>query len=787
MNEFRKKIMQQYYSQKDENGNPYESVEDIFDRVMSIVPPKHAMRNDLRAALENFDFVPSSPTLMNAGTELGQLSACFVLPLNDSISEIYDTIKDAALVHKTGGGTGFALSNIRSQGDLVHSTGGIASGPLSFMNVLNASTDTIKQGGKRRGANMAVMRVDHPSIMEFIKCKDDEGAFTNFNISVGITDKFVDALNGHGSDGNFGFDLVSPRTGKVVSTVNSRAIYSAIVDMAWKRGDPGLLFLDRINMLSPTREKIEATNPCGEIPLLPYEACNLGAINVGHCVVNGKVDYKKIDHLARLGTNFLNRVIDCNKLPIPAIQEATRATRKIGLGIMGFADLLYQLEIPYGSEESIKIARMIMCTINCASKLESTDLYYNTYNEGNDAVGFKNIFESGYEADLEHYKKAISQNIFYYNMAECFGANHPNEEEFYVTSLYLQAYEEHKYNPVINICRTTAAPTGTTGILADASGGVEPVIYLLTSRTVNGNEKHKVFNRYFEEYLDKTQYPENLRKSLVEELEVHGSIKHCPSATDEMKRIFVCAHDVSPRQHLKIMEAFQSYIDNSVSKTINLPESATVEDVKEVYAAAIAGRIKGLTIYRDGSRSAQVLTTVEKDKKSPSQVVATKAGSLLPRPRKRTLDGATTLVETGCGKLYVSVNKDECGIAEVFTGESNGCHAQSAVLSRLISIALRCGVDSGEIIEQLQSVPCTTAQRNPRSKCNSCPDAIARVMQMHLDNTSEPKLINRMPNEFRKVAAEPSIERKCPMCGEKLVASMGCNSNCVSCGWSGCN
>lgn len=1135
------KVLEKRYLAKDEKGNVVETPEQMFRRVAKTIAEADLLydnKADVAATEEKFynlmsnlEFVPNSPTLMNAGRELGQLSACFVLPVEDSMEGIFDAIKNAAMIHKSGGGTGFSFSRLRSKGSSVKTTGGVASGPVSFMKVFNSATEAVKQGGTRRGANMGILRVDHPDILEFIQCKKDNNDITNFNISVAITEKFMEAAEKGES-----YELIDPNTKTAVGTLNAREVFDLIVDMAWNNGEPGIIFLDRINRdnVVPKIGEIESTNPCitgdswvltedgpiqvndivgkqtklalndsyydtekegffktgvkkvikictnrgyeliltkdhlvraasnvtrfkveeewkaagdlkagdkillsnnrglkwkgkgdfnsgyllglligdgtlkkeggvisiwgndeeavslmkaageaaytmphrsdfkgfqsvigdrfenrmrlasirdlalsygitsenkkitneiekcgyefyqgflrgifdtdgtvvgtqgkglsvrlwqndldslkaiqrmlhrmgiastiyanrkaegtkampdgkgglkeyevkaghelvisqdnlfafyesvgfsskkqsrlkeglsnykralnrerflatitgsielgerevfdvqvpgvnafdangiyihncGEQPLLPYESCNLGSINLVSCIKGGKgkkeLDYDKLGSIVDTSVHFLDNVIDVNKYPLPQVDEMTKGTRKIGLGVMGFADMLIELGIPYNSKEAVNTAEKVMKFISERSKEKSMKL-------------------------------AEERGTFRY----------------YDRSIFAE-----KGIRIRNATTTTIAPTGTISIIAGVSSGIEPLFALAFVRNVMDNDELPEVNPIFERISRERGFYSN---ELMREIAAHGTIQDIKSIPEDVRRVFVTAHDIDPEWHIRIQSAFQKYTDNAVSKTVNFANSATREDVKNVYMLAYKLGCKGVTIYRDGSRDSQVLNigAVNKDKKEEA-IRGTEA--LVPRTRPEVTMGITEKVKIGCGNLYITVNSDENGICEVFTnlGRAGGCPSQSEATSRLISIALRAGVDVREIIEQLRGIRCHSTLRQKGLKVLSCPDAIGRAlekyMKLHVD-MKDVKTIDELAVEIEEstkncigncsLCADPchaaevddgdavcssagSIKnngKRCPECGSTIQHEGGCVI-CMNCGYSKCN
>ena len=749
-----KTVLERRYLAKDENGNIVETIEELFHRVASTIAKADAAygsgEEDIAKLEERFynmmterEFMPNSPTLMNAGRPLGQLSACFVLPIEDSMADIFDTVKYAALVHQSGGGTGFSFSRLRQEGSIVHSTGGVASGPVSFMKVFNAATEAVKQGGTRRGANMGMLRVDHPDILKFIDCKENNNEINNFNISVAITDKFMKAVE-DGAE----YELIAPNSKEAVGTLDARTVFDKIVDAAWRNGEPGVVFIDEMNRYNPTPAlgEIESTNPCGEQPLLPYEACNLGSINLGLCVAEDDgiptIDYERIARIVRDSVHFLDNVIDVNHYPLPIIDKNTRLTRKIGLGVMGFADMLLKLGVPYNSVEAEKAAEEVMSLIQSEGRTASAEL-------------------------------AEKRGVFPAWRDSVFG-----EEGFAVR----------------NATVTTIAPTGTISIIADASGGCEPMFAYAFTKNVMDGDKLLVCNDLLVEKLKEAGvYSDALMHRIAEE----GTLAHIPEIPEEIRRVFVCAHDITPEWHIRIQAAFQKYTDNAVSKTINFPNSATRAEVKEAYLLAYRLGCKGTTVYRDGSRDSQVLTTgVKKEEEKPLEIPEPLFGKITPRPRPGMTWGATEKVKIGCGSLFITVNRDEKGICEVFTstGKGGGCPSQSEATARLVSIALRSGISQQEILAQLKGIRCPSTVRQPGMKCTSCPDAIARTIEKmtKMLNTESIGIIEEPKEDENPVPAakgnKPILgaddKLHCPECGKVLRHEGGCTV--CDCGFSHC-
>lgn len=750
-----KTVLERRYLAKDQDGKVTETIDELFHRVASAIAEADAAYGSTGDEIKELEgqfydmmisreFMPNSPTLMNAGRPLGQLSACFVLPVEDSMADIFDTVKYAALVHQSGGGTGFSFSRLRPEGSIVRSTGGVASGPVSFMKVFNAATEAVKQGGTRRGANMGMLRVDHPDILKFIDCKENNDEINNFNISVAITDKFMEAVKA-GTE----YELINPRSGEVSGTLDARTVFDKIVDAAWRNGEPGVVFIDEMNRYNPTPAlgEIESTNPCGEQPLLPYEACNLGSINLGLCVSEDDgiptIDYDRLSRIVRTAVHFLDNVIDVNRYPLPKIDENTRKTRKIGLGIMGFADMLLKLGVPYNSVEAEKAAEEVMSLIQSEGRAASAEL-------------------------------AAERGVFPAWKESVFG----------IENL-----------PVRNATITTIAPTGTISIIADASGGCEPMFAYAFTKNVMDGDKLLVCNDFLVEKLKEAGvYSEALMHRIAEE----GTLAHILEIPAEIRRVFVCAHDISPEWHIRIQAAFQKYTDNAVSKTINFPNSATREEVKEAYILAYKLGCKGTTVYRDGSRDSQVLTTGTAKEEKPLEIPPSLFGNIMPRPRPGMTWGATEKMKIGCGSLFITVNRDENGICEVFTstGKGGGCPSQSEATARLVSIALRSGISQKEILAQLKGIRCPSTVRQQGMKCTSCPDAIARTIEkMSKILGTETMGINPDLIEEEKPTPQPASKGNkpilgaddrlhCPECGKVLRHEGGCTV--CDCGFSHC-
>ncbi|MQF95650.1 MAG: vitamin B12-dependent ribonucleotide reductase [SAR202 cluster bacterium] len=749
-----KVVLARRYLSKDREGNVLEDADGMFRRVArnlsqadlsygATEEERQATEDKFFQSMQRLEMLPNSPTLMNAGRELQQLSACFVLPVDDALDSIFDKVKQTALIHKSGGGTGFSFSRLRPEGDVVGSTGGIASGPVSFIRAFDAATDVVKQGGTRRGANMGILSVNHPDVEKFIKSKEDGLNLSNFNISVAVNADFMERVKA-GQE----YDLINPRTGKIVGQRNAKEVFDLLTNMAWKTGDPGLIFLDVINRDNPNPQlgEIESTNPCGEQPLLPHESCNLASINVARMVTidNGDVaiNWERLDETVNIAVHLLDNVIDMNDYPIPEIEEMSKKTRRIGLGVMGFSDLLIQLGIQYDSEEGLQTAEDVMRRIQEQTHQASSDL---------------TLVRDSFPA--------------------------------WEGSIYNRPGPEGGVRPMRNSAPTTIAPTGTISIIAGASSGIEPLFALSYVRNVMDNTKLVEGNPYFEAVARQEGF---YSEELMEDLARTGSLEHL-DIPQWVKDVFRVSHDIEPDWHVKMQGAVQKYVDNSVSKTINFPSDATVEEIAGAYMLAYELGCKGITVYRDGSKSGQVLSTGETGKTEEEA-----ADFLTPRQRPQSIRGVTERVRTGHGNMYVTINFDEADTPfELFgnLGKAGGCDsAQLEAISRLVSLALRSGIEPNTVIEQLRGITCCPAW-DEGTLVRSGPDAVALALERHIGETHTQAEATELQLKFTPQVLgngnghgrgnEILNARKCPECNTPVIFEEGC-MKCVACGWNKC-
>ncbi|MBL0938138.1 MAG: vitamin B12-dependent ribonucleotide reductase [Gemmatimonadaceae bacterium] len=838
-------VLEKRYLVKDAKGKPVEKPEDMFWRVATVVAEADrrygASDGAVQALAEEFYFLmtqrrfePNSPTLMNAGRPLGQLSACFVLPVDDALSNgqtgIYDTLRSMALIHQSGGGTGFSFSRLRARGSMVRSTTGVASGPVSFMELYDGSTNAVKQGGTRRGANMGILRVDHPDVLEFINCKEDLTKITNFNISVGVTTKFMDALKANAS-----YDLIDPGTGKVTGQLNARDVWDKMILGAWRTGEPGVFFIDEANRYNPVPHMgaYEATNPCGEQPLLPYDVCNLGSVNVGYYVNNGVVDWDAMRRDIALSTHFLDNIIDVNKYPLPEIDALSKRIRRIGLGVMGFADMLVRLGIPYDSAEGVEMGRKVMEFLDVEGKKESERL-------AKDRGAFPEWAQSIWGPDETCARDANGQRI--------------------------------RPMQLLRNCNvTTVAPTGTISIIAGCSSGLEPLFAVAFMRNQAGVMMPDVNEDFVAIAKSEGWYSD----ALMERIAKTGSVNH-DEIPAKWQRVFTTANSISPEYHIRMQAAYQLHCDSAISKTTNFSHAATVEDVRAIYELAYEMKCKGVTVYRDGSRDGQVLSTgttqeaaakrdgapaaasAEAKPESAKELVAAKReiGELqgtiaelqneLDRTRKSlfsaeaenasrrgkrsrpdVLRGTTIRKDTPLGTMFVNITEDEKGQPfEIFLnlGKAGGsAMADAEAIGRLISLALRSGISVQEIHRQLRGISSDRAVGLGPNKVLSMPDAVGIALEQWwrekqgvqqellaggqttapsgpVNSLSAPiptpaagVPITRPPHAAEQ--AQPQIEfgshggevfmGTCPDCGSQLEFAEGC-VKCHVCGFSEC-
>lgn len=720
-----KEVLKRRYLKKDENGNPVETPKDMFFRVAKTVAQEGEKYEDEDNTLAFYEmmakgyWLPNSPTLMNAGRPLGQLSACFVLPVEDCMSNgedgIYDTLKDMALIHQSGGGTGFSFSRLRPNGSIVKSTTGVASGPVSFMSLYDASTNVVKQGGTRRGANMGILRVDHPDILEFINCKQDTSKIVNFNISVAVTEDFMEKAK-NGED----YYLID-HNGNATGSLNAKEVLDQIIENAWNTGEPGLFFIDEANKWNPVPHlgKYEATNPCGEQPLLPYDVCNLGSLNLSKYVDFDKnILWDALREHIHLSTRFLDNVIDANQYPLPKIRNLAQRIRRIGNGVMGFADMLIKLGIPYDSEKGLEIAEEVA--------------------------------------------------KFFYE--ECLNASERLAEERGVFSEWEDSIwgpnDSRRVTRRLRNCNVnTVAPTGTISIIAGCSSGIEPLFAVAFERRQAGTVMHDVHPEFINVLRKYDVYSEELVKEIAENgfdsTGIHQKIPDDLVLIPETG-VFRTANFIDSDFHVRMQSVWQKHCDSAISKTINFSKEATIDDVKKAYMLAYDLKCKGITVYRDGSRPEQVLSTGKTEK-------------IESEDRPEHLSGTTHSIRSPVGKMYVTVNEKGGSPYEVFVnvGKAGGeVTAQSEAIGRLVSMALQHGIPIEEPYRQLRGISSERAIGFGRNKVLSGPDAVAQVLQHYI-------------NGDVSVAMAENIGA-CTECGSALVFAEGC-MKCPSCGFSECN
>ncbi|HEY9226965.1 MAG TPA: vitamin B12-dependent ribonucleotide reductase [Gemmatimonadaceae bacterium] len=822
-------VLEKRYLVKNDKGKPVEQPEDLFWRVATVVAEadrRHGASDGMVKELaEQFyylmtqrRFEPNSPTLMNAGRPLGQLSACFVLPVEDALANgkngIYDTLSAMALIHQSGGGTGFSFSRLRAKGSMVRSTTGVASGPVSFMKLYDASTDAVKQGGTRRGANMGILRVDHPDIMEFITCKEDLTQVTNFNISVAVTRKFMEAVKAGTS-----YDLIDPSSGRAVGTLDARTIWDRMILGAWRTGEPGVFFVDEANKYNPVPHlgKYEATNPCGEQPLLPYDVCNLGSINVGYYVSNGKMDWGAFRADIHLSTHFLDNIIDVNKYPLEAIDNLSKRIRRIGLGVMGFADACIRLGIAYDTPEGVEFGRKVMEFVDVEGKKESQRL---AAERGPFPEWARSIWGPDDTCARDENGKRIRPMQLLRNC---------------------------------NV--TTVAPTGTISIIAGCSSGLEPLFAVAFMRNQAGVMMPDVNEDFVTIAKSEGWYSEALMTQIAKEGHVNF-----PEVPQKWQRVFVTANQIAPEWHIKMQASFQEHCDSAISKTTNFSHAATVEDVRKIYELAYDMNCKGVTVYRDGSRDNQVLSTgatekakesreggsgkreegtadralvadlkssvaekdaeIERLRKQLYEVEAENLQRRAKRSRPDKLRGTTIRKETPLGVMFVNITEDEKGQPfEVFLtlGKAGGsAMADAEAMGRMISLALRSGIPFMEIHKQLRGISSDRAVGLGPNKVLSVPDAIGiAIEEWHRDRIigvqqelmppaaaqgdmmtsmthQVPAAMRPTGNSGMEAALTLGLQHHaeayigtCPDCGSQMEYAEGC-VKCHVCGFSEC-
>ncbi|WLE95860.1 MAG: adenosylcobalamin-dependent ribonucleoside-diphosphate reductase [Candidatus Electrothrix communis] len=707
-------VLARRYYLKDGNGNVLENWDSLCRRVADAVAAVdnelgdyEAIREDFFNMIHRLDFLPNSPCLMNAGTDLGQLSACFVLPVDDSMDGIFTSIRNGALVHKTGGGTGYSFSRLRPKNSAVRSTQGVASGPLSFAAVFDAATETIKQGGKRRGANMGVLRVDHPDIMGFVSAKEDQDKFTNFNFSVAITDAFMDAVKT-----NSDYDLIDPSDNRVVDSLNAAKVFGKIVDLAWHNGEPGVLFIDAANRSNPTPQlgEFEATNPCGEQWLLPYESCNLGSINLGQYIREGKMDFERLGKTVKTAVRFLDNVIDCNRFPIPEIADMTRKTRKIGLGVMGMHDMLIQLGLPYGGKEGREASAEITRFIREQAEMASIDL-----------AETKGTFPA-YDPKINDYPARR------------------------------------------NAALTSIQPTGTVSMIADCASGCEPYFSVVMEKNVMDGDRFLMVNKHFEAVARKEGF---FSDTLMKKVARTGTVVGHDEIPAKWQNIFRAAQDITPEEHIRMQGALQTNgVDSSISKTINLPASASKEDVRLSYMLGFELGCKGLTVYRDGSRDSQVLNTGSSDKKKTATVSS--QGSLHKKELPDVLSAKRYRLKDANGNtIYIIVcfgeNETPMEVFAKFPFDNRVDLKDKSTMwtttCRLVSLALRYQIPIEEIIKQLD---------RSSGHMLDLPAQLGKLLKSFMAGTRN------------------GFSSSCPECPGALVFEEGCEV-CRECGYSKCS
>jgi ribonucleoside-diphosphate reductase alpha chain len=817
LNDNARTVISKRYLIKDATGTPVEQPEDMFWRVAGTVAEADrrygARDSEVTEMAEGFyrlmterRFEPNSPTLMNAGRPLGQLSACFVLPVEDALSNgrdgIYDTLRAMALIHQSGGGTGFGFSKLRGKGSMVRSTTGVASGPVSFMKLYDASTDAVKQGGTRRGANMGILRVDHPDIMDFITCKEDLTQITNFNISVAVTDKFMTAVKAGTS-----YELVDPSSGKITGELDARAVWAKMIDGAWRTGEPGCFFIDEANRYNPVPHvgHYEATNPCGEQPLLPYDVCNLGSINVGYYVKNEQMDWDSLKRDIHLSVRFLDNIIDVNKYPLPEIDALSKRIRRIGFGVMGFADALVRLGIAYNSIEGVEFGRQLQKFVDVESKRESERL-------ANERGPFPEWARSIWGPDETCARDAKGNRVRPMQMLRNCNVN-------------------------------TIAPTGTISIIAGCSSGIEPLFAVAFMR----NQAGALMPDVNEDFVAIAEREGWYSEELMEKIAKEGHI-HFDEVPKQWQRVFVTAHDITPEWHVRMQAAFQENCDSAISKTTNFPHAANTDDVREIYELAYTLKCKGVTVYRDGSRDNQVLSTgatqqaqADRDGKADARaergelhgtiaeleaentrlrtaLFDTEAENLqrrAKRARPDTLRGITTRIETPLGTMFLNITEDDRGQPfEVFInlGKAGGAAmADAEAMGRLISLALRSGIPIREVHRQLRGIASDKAIGLGPNKVLSVPDAIGIALEkwMREKQGVQQELLGAAPlapipeevvqpkptpvngesgqaqYRFDALNRGESFIGTCPDCGSSLEMAEGC-AKCHVCGFSEC-